>query len=91
LRIDEWVKEIAPSDGLRRWFNHEPAKWDEFRRRYFRELGSHPEHIERLARIARKSRLTLVFAAKDEAYNNAVALKEYLERKIGRGPASNMK
>jgi len=84
LKIDEWTKDIAPSDKLRKWFNHEPAKWNEFKTRYFQELGNYSEHIERLMKIAMKTRLTLIFAAKDETYNNANAIKEYLESKISR-------
>jgi len=78
-RIDDWMKEIAPSTGLRKWFGHEPAKWNEFRRRYFAELNRRPELVDRLVKIARSGPLTLVYSAKDEQHNNAVALREYLE------------
>ena len=80
-RIDDWMKEIAPSTELRKWFGHEPAKWAEFRRRYFAELSDRPELVERLVEMARGGPLTLVYAAKDEEHNNAVALREYLERR----------
>lgn len=77
--IDQWLKEIAPSSDLRQWFGHDPEKWDEFKRRYFAELDRHKDDLAPLAEQARNGRLTLVFAAKDEARNNAVALKEYLQ------------
>ena len=81
-RIDEWLKEIAPSDQLRRWFGHDPDKWDEFKKRYFRELDNRPEAVRSLAKRATEGPLTIVFAAKDVEHNNAVALKEYLSRII---------
>ncbi|HEY6006790.1 MAG TPA: DUF488 domain-containing protein [Geobacteraceae bacterium] len=77
-RVDEWLKEIAPSDDLRTWFGHDPAKWEEFRVRYREELRSHAEVLERLRREAKQETVTLLFAAKDEAHNNAVVLKEVL-------------
>ena len=77
--VDLWLKEIAPSKELRKWFGHDPEKWDEFKRRYFRELDDHPQEREHLAGKAAEGTVTLLFAAKDEQFNNAVALKEYLE------------
>lgn len=77
-KIDLWLKDIAPSSQLRKWFGHDPAKWPEFKARYFRELASHTDGLRELARKARTGRVTLVFAAKDEKFNNAVAIKEYL-------------
>lgn len=77
-RIDEWLKEIAPSDELRKWFGHDPARWDEFRERYRRELEAKGELLDQLRTLARKETVTLLFAAKDEEHNNAVALKEIL-------------
>jgi uncharacterized protein YeaO (DUF488 family) len=79
-RIDEWLKEIAPSTGLRKWFGHEPSRWKEFKKRYFRELDSRREWVEELAQQSKKRTVTLVFGAKDTEHNNAVALKEYLRR-----------
>lgn len=79
-KIDLWLKEIAPSDGLRKWFGHDPAKWEEFRKRYFAELGERSESVEELREKAGDGRLTLVFGARDEEHNNAVALKEFLEK-----------
>jgi uncharacterized protein YeaO (DUF488 family) len=77
-RIDEWLKEIAPSDGLRKWFGHDPARWEEFRKRYREELHGHGELLERLRAEGRQGTVTLLFAAKDEERNNAVVLKELL-------------
>lgn len=76
--IDEWLREIAPSTALRQWFGHDPAKWEEFKRRYHRELARRPEVLHRLLALARQGRLTLVYGARDERHNNAVALREYL-------------
>ena len=74
-----WLKSIAPSDGLRHWFDHEPAKWPEFKRRYFAELDANPEGLAELRKVLGHGRhATLLYAAKDEEHNNAVALAEYL-------------
>jgi len=81
LRLDDWVKEAAPSTELRKWFDHDPAKWGAFKERYFRELDTKSEVIERLLAKCREEPLTLVFGAKDTRYNNAIALKEYLEQR----------
>jgi uncharacterized protein YeaO (DUF488 family) len=78
-RIDLWLKEIAPTATLRKWFGHDPSKWREFRSRYFRELDHNPQAVARLLELVRKGPVTFVFGAKDEKHNNAVALKEYLE------------
>ena len=78
-RIDHWLKEIAPSTELRKWFGHDPEKWAAFRKRYFQQLKEQPEVVGRLLEIARKGRVTLVYGAKDEEHNDAVALKEYLD------------
>ena len=80
LRLDAWLKEAAPSPALRKWFDHDPAKWNAFKDRYFRELDQRPEAVERLLAICRDGTVTLVFGAKNTRYNNAVALKAYLER-----------
>lgn len=79
-QIDEWLKEIAPSARLRKWFGHDPARWTEFKKRYAKELDDQPERVEQLAREARKRTVTLLFGAKDVEHNNAVALKEYIEK-----------
>ena len=81
--IDEWLREIAPSTELRSWFGHDPQKWEEFRRRYAEELAGEQELLARLRAEASKGTVTLLFAAKDETHNNAVALKEMLEQQRG--------
>ena len=79
LACDLWLKEIAPSPGLRRWFGHVPERWEEFRRRYIAELDHQPELVAQLRERARTSPLTLLYAARDEVHNQAMVLKEYLE------------
>lgn len=78
-QIDDWLKEIAPSTRLRKWFGHDPARWQEFKTRYAKELSDQRDRVEQLAREARKRKVTLLFGAKDIEHNNAVALKEYIE------------
>ena len=78
LKLDRWLKEIAPSNGLRQWFGHESDKWHEFRERYFKELSEKDESVRELIERARRGRIMLVFGAKNREKNNAVALKEYL-------------
>ena len=85
LACDLWLKEIAPSPGLRRWFGHVPERWQEFRHRYITELDQQPELVEQLREQARKTPLTLLFAARDETHNQAVVLKDYLEKMGKRG------
>ena len=77
--LDRWEKDLAPSDDLRRWFGHDPAKWEEFLRRYRAELEGKEEALARLRREANEGTVTLLYAAKDETHNNAVALKRYIE------------
>ncbi len=84
-RIDEWLKDVAPSAGLRKWFNHDPGKWDEFRRRFFAELDKEQESADRIIDAARKGTVTLLFGSKEERYNNAAALKEYLDSRMNAG------
>ena len=84
LRIDAWLKEVGPSTALRKWFNHDPKKWEAFRRPYFRELGSQPEVWHPIASAARRGRVTLVYSSHDTQHNNAVALQEFLRRKARR-------
>lgn len=78
--LDDWMKEIAPSDELRKWFGHDPERWDGFRERYFEELDGKPDLLATLRDRADGHALTLVYGAKDQEHNNAVALKEYLQR-----------
>ncbi len=84
LRIDAWLKDVAPSTTLRQWFSHDPAKWSEFRRRYFAELDQKPEAWEQLLENAQRGRVALIYSSHDQEHNNAVALKEYLEGKARR-------
>jgi uncharacterized protein YeaO (DUF488 family) len=78
--LDVWLKDIAPSPELRKWFGHDPAKWEEFQKRYWAELDAKPEAVAELRGKAREGAVTLVYAARDEQHNGALALKEYLRR-----------
>ncbi len=82
LRVDAWLKEVAPSTSLRRWFGHDPKKWDEFRRRYFQELDQQAGAWETILKAAHTGLVTLIYSSHDTEHNNAVALKEYLEAKM---------
>src|SRR3546814_10938639 len=77
-KIDEWIKDIAPSTTLRKWFGHEVARWEAFHDRYIEEVSESTEPLERLREMARKGRITLVYAAHDTEHNNAVVLRELL-------------
>jgi uncharacterized protein YeaO (DUF488 family) len=76
--IDLWLKDIAPSRGLRRWFSHDREKWPEFKDRYFQELRQKKDLVELIRDKARQGRVTLLYGAKDEQFNNAVGLKEFI-------------
>jgi uncharacterized protein YeaO (DUF488 family) len=80
--IDLWLKDIAPSVGLRRWFKHQPERWSEFVRRYSEELDGKPAAIAALVGASRCGRVTLLFGARDERRNNAVALHHYLTERV---------
>jgi uncharacterized protein YeaO (DUF488 family) len=90
-RIDLWFKDIAPSPALRTWFGHDPARWDEFRSRYFAELQKRPDDTARLSALVRKQPVTFVYAAKDPEHTHALALKEFVERKPKRAAAKTSK
>jgi uncharacterized protein YeaO (DUF488 family) len=77
-KVDFWLKDIAPSDDLRKWFAHDEKKWDEFKRSYYEELAQRPELINLIMEKTSKGNVTLIYGAKNERFNNAVALKEYL-------------
>jgi uncharacterized protein YeaO (DUF488 family) len=77
--FDLWLKDIAPSDRLRKWFSHDPSKWQEFKERYRKELDTSQKMIEDLRKESRSGTVTLLFAAKDTERNNAVVLKEMIE------------
>src|SRR5579864_1395936 len=87
LRVEAWLKDVAPSAELRKWFSHDPAKWPEFRRRYFQELKRNPTAWQLLLAAARRGRVTLVYSSHDTEHNNAVALKEFLEQRRGKKAA----
>ncbi|MCB9851796.1 MAG: DUF488 family protein [Phycisphaerales bacterium] len=76
--VDQWIPDIAPSDELRKWFGHDARRWPEFRRRYFAELDERRDTTTLIRQLANRGRATLLFAAKAERMNNAVALREYL-------------
>ena len=81
--VDLWLKEISPSDELRKWFGHDPDKWEEFQKRYYCELNTGGgQAVQKLSELVKKGRVTLIYAAKDERFNNAVVIKEYIEQKL---------
>ncbi|MBV9085277.1 MAG: DUF488 domain-containing protein [Acidobacteriaceae bacterium] len=84
LKLQAWLKDVAPSDALRKWFHHDPDNWNEFRERYFGELDANPDAWKPLTEAARHGIVTLVYSAQDVEHNNAAALAEYLARKISR-------
>lgn len=88
--LDGWFKEVAPSPALRSWFGHDPAKWNAFRKRYYVELDGKPDTWEPIIRAARRGRVTLIFSSRDIQHNNAVALKQYLDRKMTESVASSI-
>lgn len=79
-KIGRWMKELAPSDNLRKWFGHKKENWEEFKRRYFEELKNKKEELKELKKMLKKRTVTLLFAAKDKERNNAQALWEFLKR-----------
>ncbi len=81
-KIDDWIKEIAPSTELRKWFSHDVSKWPEFRRLYKGELAARSDLVKRLVEYAKKGTITLLFAAKDTEHVNAAVLKEVIERSL---------
>jgi uncharacterized protein YeaO (DUF488 family) len=82
LQLDDWLKDVGPSSELRRWFGHEPEKWDEFRQRYFAELDAHPQAWKPLRDAAAAGGVTLLYSSRDAEHNNAVALREYLMTRL---------
>lgn len=84
LHVEAWLKDVAPSTALRRWFSHDPKKWVEFRRRYFRELTANTNALEPILEAGRHGPVTLVYSSHDTEHNNAVALKDYVEAQIGK-------
>ena len=82
VHLDAWLKVVAPSTELRRWFGHDPAKWTEFERRYRQQLAAHPAVLAPLLDAARAGPVTLVYGAKDELHNEAVVLKAVLDERL---------
>jgi uncharacterized protein YeaO (DUF488 family) len=78
--VDQWMKDISPSTELRKWFGHDPARWDEFRRRYAQEVHKNGDLLEQLRSLARHGPITLVYSAHDEKHNDAVELRELILR-----------
>lgn len=83
--LDGWLREVAPSTELRKWFNHDPSKWAEFRRRYHAELDQHPDTWLPIIDAAQKGKVTLLFSSHDTEHNNVIALKAYLESRQKKG------
>jgi uncharacterized protein YeaO (DUF488 family) len=88
LKLDGWLKEVAPSPELRKWFGHDPEKWPRFRQRYFTELKAHEQSLEPMRTAARRGPVTLVFSSHDTEHNAAVALRDYLATYPARHAAS---
>ena len=78
IELDGWLRDVAPSRELRKWFSHDPARWGEFRRRYFAELDAQPQSWQPLAQAAASGTVTLLYSSRDQEHNNAVALRDYL-------------
>ena len=78
-KVDLWLKEVAPSDKLRKWYSHDPQKWTQFKEAYFKELDLHQEEFRLIREKMREENVTFLFSSKEERLNNAVALKEYIE------------
>ena len=81
VELEQWAKEVAPTGALRKWFHQDTARWEEFKRRYFRELDRNEEIWRPLLTASREGRVTLIYSSHDSEHNNAVALREYLQRK----------
>jgi uncharacterized protein YeaO (DUF488 family) len=90
LHMDAWCKDLAPSHDLRRWFNHDPAKWKEFQRRYWAELADNPAACQPLLDAAQQGNITLLYSAHDTEHNNAISLKSHLERLRGKKTRSSL-
>jgi uncharacterized protein YeaO (DUF488 family) len=85
LKLDGWLKDVAPSDALRRWFNHDPARWEEFRKRYLTELDGKPDAWRSIIETARQEPVTLLYSTHDVEHNSAVVLKAFLEMRSSSG------
>ena len=83
LAMEGWLKDVAPSNDLRQWFGHDPAKWEEFQQRYAAELESNPAALEPLLEAAREGTVTLLYSAHDREHNNVQTLKSFLNKRLG--------
>jgi len=86
LALDAWLKDVAPSDALRRWFNHQAARWDEFRERYMQELHGKTGAIDELLDVARRQPVLLIYGSRDVEHNNAVVLRDFLVKRLSARP-----
>ena len=82
IHMDGWQKEVGPSDQLRKWFSHDPAKWTEFQHKYLAELEQRPEAWEPILSAAKRGTVTLLYSSHDTEHNNAVALRQFMEKKL---------
>jgi len=88
-KVDLWLREIAPSNELRKWYGHDPKKWAEFRKRYFSDLHTKRELVNQIVQKTKEGDVTLLYSSKEEKINNAVALKEYIEKQKKGGEIRN--
>jgi uncharacterized protein YeaO (DUF488 family) len=84
LKLDAWLKDVAPSDSLRRWFGHDPLKWNEFQKKYRAELSDNPDAWKPILEAAKRGRVTLLYSSRDTEHNNALVLKSFLEERLGK-------
>ena len=91
LELDAWLKDVAPSTELRRWFGHRPERWNEFRRRYLQELDAHPEALQPILEASKKHTVTLLYSARDVEHNGAIVLRDYLAARTNRKPRASRK
>jgi len=82
LKLDAWLKDVAPSDSLRRWFGHDPLKWNEFQKKYRAELSDNPDAWKPILEAAKRGHVTLLYSSRDREHNNALVLKSFLEERI---------
>lgn len=89
LRLDGWYRELAPSTPLRKWFGHDPERWEGFQKRYLAELrrAEARERLDELARLAKRRKITLVYGARDEEHNQAIVLRDFLRRRVAKKPS----
>jgi uncharacterized protein YeaO (DUF488 family) len=90
VQMEAWEKEVGPSDRLRKWFSHDPAKWKQFQHKYFAELDQRPDAWQRILDAAQRGTVTLLYSSRDTEHNNAVALKSFLEAKLAHKSATGV-